>query len=123
MPQITVGETTVEVPADLRLTSAVQQAGVEIGHRCGGFARCTTCRVTFQAGEPTDMTQAEFDKLTERGLIGEYRLSCQILCTHDMAVTPAMTKQSESWSDTGPEIQPVVSPEAAWFPIEALKRN
>jgi hypothetical protein len=67
------------------------------------------------------MTRAEYQKLTERDLFGEFRLSCQIVCDHDMEVEPQMTLESEGWSDTGPPPQPTVMPEAAWFPIEQLK--
>jgi ferredoxin len=84
MPSITVeGRGTFEAAPQTRLVNAIEQNGVEILHRCGGYARCTTCRVAFVAGEPAQMTQAEKDKLAEKGLLGQARLSCQILCDHD----------------------------------------
>ena len=58
---------------------------MDILHACGGNARCTTCRVEFVSGEPAQMTQAEQAKLEEKGLTG-VRLSCQIVCDHDMTV-------------------------------------
>ncbi len=87
MPRLVVNGRAADVPLGQRLVLAIEQAGVEIGHRCGGKARCTTCRVAFSVGEPGTMTAAEYHKLRERGLLGEYRLSCQIVCSHDMAVT------------------------------------
>ena len=64
MPQITVeGYGSFEVPAGARLVNALEQNGVDILHRCGGYARCTTCRVVFSAGEPARMTRAEYNKL------------------------------------------------------------
>ena len=95
MPKLTVGGKTVEVPQDQRLVLAIEESGVHIGHRCGGYAKCTTCRVEFESGEPGTMTQAEYEKLTERGLFGQYRLSCQIVCDQDMSVRPIMTLESE----------------------------
>ena len=47
-----------------RLVLALERGGVDVLHRCGGVARCTTCRVSFEEGEPDAMTAAEFDKLT-----------------------------------------------------------
>ena len=78
MPQLTVdGFGTFDVSQGKRLVLAVEQAGVDILHACGGNARCTTCRVEFLSGEPDKMTQAEKTKLAERQLTG-VRLSCQI---------------------------------------------
>lgn len=122
MPQLTVGGKTVEVEAGKRLVLAIEEQGIAIGHRCGGIARCTTCRVTFAAGEPATMTRAEYDKLAERELLGEWRLSCQIVCDHDLAVAEVgMTKENQGWSDTGPAPDPTVQPEAAWFSVDELK--
>ena len=87
MPKLTVeGVGEFEVPANKRLVLALEQdAGVDQLHACGGNARCTTCRVEFVSGEPDKMTKAEKDLLAARGLAG-VRLSCQILCDHDMSV-------------------------------------
>jgi ferredoxin len=122
MPQLTVGGATTEVEAGKRLVLAIEEAGVEIGHRCGGNARCTTCRVTFAAGEPATMTRAEYDKLSERGLLGQYRLACQIVCDHDMAIAEVtMTRENQGWTDTGPAPEAAVTPEATFLPIDSLK--
>lgn len=123
MPNLTIENQTFEVPEGKRLVLAIEEQGINIGHRCGGFARCTTCRVEFQAGEPEVMTKAEYDKLVDRGLLGQFRLSCQILCDHDMSVQPVMTKESEGWTDTGPAPEPVVTPEAKWYPTEELEKG
>src|SRR3954454_6779131 len=90
MPKLTVeGIGEFDVPRDKRLVLALtDEAGVDQLHACGGFARCTTCRVQFVSGEPARMTQAERDVLTAKGLVGQpgLRLSCQVACDHDMAV-------------------------------------
>jgi len=123
MPQLTVNGQTINVEAGMRLVLAIEAAGVKIGHRCGGNARCTTCRVQFSAGEPETMTKAEYAKLKERELFGQYRLSCQCVCDHDMSVTPVMTAENQpQWNgDTGPAPAVTVTPEPVWFPIELLK--
>lgn len=122
MPKLIVAGNTVEVEAGKRLALAIEEAGVEIGHRCGGYARCTTCRVVFAEGEPTTMTRAEYDKLTERELLGQYRLSCQVVCDHDMSVAEvAMTKGNQGWTDTGPALEPSVTPEATFYQLDELR--
>jgi ferredoxin len=116
MPTLTVAGQSAEWPADKRLVNAIEDMGVHIGHRCGGNARCTTCRVRFVAGEPDVMTEAEYAKLTERGLYGEFRLSCQLTCSHDMEVEPIMTLENQDWTDTGPRPEDSVQPMAEWKP-------
>lgn len=116
MPRLTIDGQTVEVTANKRLVLAIEDSGVNIGHRCGGHARCTTCRVEFDAGEPDAITQAELEKLHERGLFGQSRLSCQILCTHDMSVRSMMTLENqEEWADTGQTPQPEITPDPVWL--------
>ena len=122
MPQVTMDGHTAEVEAGRRFVLAIEAQGVNIGHRCGGYARCTTCRVEVVSGEPDTMTKAEYAILTARGLHGRYRLSCQIVCDRDMSVRPLMTLENQPWRDTGPTPEPTVTPEATWYPKEELER-
>ncbi len=87
MPKLTVeGVGTFDVPEGKRMVLALEDdAKIDQLHACGGNARCTTCRVEFVAGEPAQMTEAEKAVLAARGLTG-VRLSCQMLCDHDMTV-------------------------------------
>ena len=87
MPKLTVeGYGEFDVPAGKRLVLALcEDAGVDQLHACGGNARCTTCRVEVLAGEPNEMTLAEKNVLSAKGLSG-VRLSCQILCQNDITV-------------------------------------
>jgi ferredoxin len=115
MSKITVeGKGEFEAASDARLVNAIEQHGVDILHRCGGNARCTTCRVEFVSGEPECMTQAEKDKLTEKELLGQARLSCQILCDHDMAVRVLMTVTSTGLPDPGGQPEAHITPEPIW---------
>ncbi len=117
MPKLTIvtddGERTADVPPDRRLVLAIEEQGVNIGHRCGGFARCTTCRVEFIAGEPGERTVAERDVLTARGLSG-IRLSCQILCDHDMTVRAISRLAGSGRQDAGHPPAAEIEPPPEW---------
>lgn len=121
MPSITVNGNTQDFSEDKRLVIAINEMGVNIGHRCGGNARCTTCRVEITSGEPEKYTKAEYAKLKDADLLGSARLSCQLTCSNDMDITALMTKESEGWPDTGPEPDATVQPEAEWFSKEAIE--
>jgi ferredoxin len=115
MPKLEVeGYGTFDVPEGQRLVRAIEMNGVDILHRCGGHARCTTCRVAFSAGEPAVMTVAERDRLTDKELLGEARLSCQILCDHDMKLRPLMTLHESGLPDPGPTPHDEITPEPSW---------
>src|SRR3954451_8673028 len=111
MPKLTVeGVGEFNVPDGKRLVLALEdEAKVDQLHACGGNARCTTCRVEFVSGEPAQMTQAEKSVLAARGLSG-VRLSCQILCDHDMTVKAisrlAGSGKPNAGSRPADEIQP-----------------
>ena len=116
MPTIEVqGFGSLEARADQRLVRAIEENGVDLLHRCGGFAKCTTCRVEFIEGEPDRMTRAEHDKLEEKGLLGQVRLSCQILCDHDMKVHVVNRFSESGLSDPGPQPEEEITPEPEWM--------
>lgn len=102
MPKLTVENAgTFDVPAGKRLVLALEdEAKIDQLHACGGNARCTTCRVEFLAGEPDRMTEAEQKVLAARGLTG-VRLSCQILCDHDMSVRASSRLAGSGRKDAG----------------------
>ncbi|MCA1562082.1 MAG: (2Fe-2S)-binding protein [Acidobacteria bacterium] len=116
MAQLTVeGFATVVVDPDKRLVLAIEQdAHVDVLHACGGNARCTTCRVEFIEGEPDRMTVAEQQVLAARGLTG-VRLSCQILCDHDMTVRAISRLEGSGRPDPGPTPASEITPPAVWI--------
>jgi ferredoxin len=116
MPKLTVeGYGTVEVPADKRLVLAIEQdAKVDILHACGGNARCTTCRVEFIAGEPTTHTAAEQQVLAAKGVTG-VRLSCQIVCDHDMTVRAISRLEGSGRPDPGRTPESTITPPPVWI--------
>jgi ferredoxin len=79
MPTVTVeGEKSFAVEPDRKLVLAIEDAGIDIMHRCGGNARCTTCRVQIVSGEPGPMGELERERLAREGTLGpDIRLSCQ----------------------------------------------
>src|SRR4051812_2807105 len=119
MPKLTVeGFTSVEVEAGKRLVLAIEQdAGVDVLHACGGNARCTTCRVEFIAGEPDRMTVAEREVLSRKGVTGA-RLSCQIVCDHDMVVRAISRLAGSGRPDPGATPEPAIAPPPEWIPKE-----
>lgn len=115
MPKLTledVGEFEVEAGKRLVLALA-EDAGIDQLHACGGNARCTTCRVEFVDGEPQEMTQAEKECLQARGLSG-VRLSCQVLCQHDMTVRAISRLEGSGRKDTGSPVSPQLTPDPTW---------
>ena len=91
MPHI-IAETangTIEFDADAgtKLVLAIEDNGVDILHRCGGNARCTTCRVEVLSDNVGEKTEDEIAiLLTKEGLSENIRLSCQIRVTDDIHV-------------------------------------
>ncbi len=117
MPIIEVeGFGKIEAPEGTRLVRALEDNGVDLLHRCGGNAKCTTCRVEFREGEPDKMTVAEFEKLTEKEAVGEVRLSCQILCKHDMKLHVVNRFSESGLSDPGPQPEEYITPDPVWMP-------
>jgi ferredoxin len=116
MPKLTVeGVGTVEVEEGKRLVLALEQdAKIDQLHACGGNARCTTCRVEFAEGEPDRMTVAERDVLARKGATG-VRLSCQIVCDHDMTVRAISRLEGSGRPDAGPTPAPEITPPPEWI--------
>jgi ferredoxin len=88
MPRVTmegIGETTCD--EGRRLVLCIEDSGVDILHRCGGNARCTTCRVEVIDGTPSPMTPAEEKRLRRvKERPENLRLSCQIQLRDDLTV-------------------------------------
>ena len=118
MPKITVdGVGSFDVPAEKRLiNSLIDDAKVDQLHACGGLARCTTCRVQFVAGEPSRMTVAEQGLLQARGLTSQpgVRLSCQIVCDHDMEVRLISRLAGSGRPDAGKHPADAIEPPPVW---------
>ena len=90
MPTITAttatGTVSIDATAGRKLVLELEDNGVDILHRCGGNARCTTCAIEILDGDAGEIGEAEESVLTAKGLAGgNTRLSCQIRCENDLS--------------------------------------
>ena len=79
MPKLTIeGTGTFDVQEGTKLVLAIEDNGVNILHRCGGKARCTTCRVEIIAGDFCEANAKEKMRLQKKGLkiIYDYLVKC-----------------------------------------------
>lgn len=100
MPNVAIeGFGVVACDHGRRLVLCLEDAGVDILHRCGGNARCATCRVVIADGNAGAHTCPELDRL---GRLTDQRpglrLSCQVRVTHDLHV------QVVNWLHLQPEL-------------------
>lgn len=91
MPKIeaetATGLNTFEAQEGRKLVLAIEDAGIDILHRCGGNAKCTTCRVEVLAGDPGEIGELERNRLAaETGLAENVRLSCQVHVIDELKV-------------------------------------
>jgi ferredoxin len=91
MPKITAdtaqGIVAFEAEEGKKLVLALEDNGVDILHRCGGNARCTTCRVEVISGDPGEIGEPERAVLaTKTDLNDHTRLSCQVRLIDDLHV-------------------------------------
>ena len=85
-----------------KLVLVIEDAGIDILHRCGGKAKCTTCRVEVLAGDPGEIGDAERNRLAmETGLAETVRLSCQVRVIDDLKVR-VINQASVKGIDAGP---------------------
>jgi ferredoxin len=103
MAVVTVdGEKSFEVEPGKKLVLAIEDAGIDILHRCGGNARCTTCRVEILGGDAGPRTEIEVERLAREGDIApNIRLSCQIRVHSDLWVA-VINRASVQGIDPGP---------------------
>lgn len=97
------GIKTFEAQEGKRLVLAIEDAGIDILHRCGGHARCTTCRVQVLEGNAGEMNERERARLArEKELEPNTRLSCQVLVHEPLEVRVLRRLSETDLSDAGP---------------------
>ena len=103
MATVTVeGEKTIDAPNGTKLVLAIEDAGIDILHKCGGNARCTTCRVAVVSGDAGPIEELERERLARDPNFGpEIRLSCQIRVESDLTVK-VLGRASLAGVDAGP---------------------
>ena len=106
MPVVTVDqETTIDCEAGKKLVLCLEDGGIDILHRCGGLARCTTCRVMILEGCVPPMSVREQAALADPELIATYRLSCQLRVEDDLVVS-VVNRSSACGLSPGPRPAP-----------------
>lgn len=98
------GESDASATEGRRLVLAIEESGIDILHRCGGNARCTTCRVEILDGTPSPMTEAESERLSRvEDRTDNMRLSCQVQVRDDLSVRVMRRLQNfPDMTDPGP---------------------
>ena len=96
------GMVAFEAEEGKRLVLALEDNGIDILHRCGGNARCTTCRVEVLSGDPGPIGEDEAAILSTKTDLNERtRLSCQIRLLDDLHVH-VINQASVAGIDAGP---------------------
>lgn len=81
------GTIAFDIEDNRKLVLGLEDNGVDILHRCGGNAKCTTCRVEILAGDPGPIGDAEKAILASKTDLGDHtRLSCQVRVMDDLHV-------------------------------------
>ena len=106
MPRIkaetAAGAREFEAEEGRKLVLAIEDSGIDILHRCGGNAKCTTCRVEVLEGDAGEMRERERNRLAlETGLAENVRLSCQVRVHEDLHVH-VINQSSTRGLDPGP---------------------
>jgi ferredoxin len=99
-----VGEGEIDVACGRRLVLGIEDAGIDILHRCGGNARCATCCVEVLDGDASDVTPWEEERLSRLKVRHETtRLACQIRVEQPLTVEIVnRLSQHPEMSDPGP---------------------
>lgn len=96
------GTVAFEAEEGKKLVLCLEDQGIDILHRCGGNARCTTCRVEIIYGDPGEIGEPEKAVLaTKTDLNDHTRLSCQVRLTDDLHVK-VVNQASVKGIDAGP---------------------
>jgi ferredoxin len=96
------GTVAFEAEEGKKLVLCLEDNGIDILHRCGGNARCTTCRVEIIYGDPGEIGEPEKAILaTKTDLNDHTRLSCQVRLIDDLHVK-VVNQASVKGIDAGP---------------------
>ncbi len=96
------GKVAFEAEEGRKLVLTIEDNGIDILHRCGGNARCTTCRVEILAGDPGEIGEAEKTILASKTDLNDHtRLSCQVRVMDDLHVK-VVNQASVKGIDAGP---------------------
>ncbi|WP_219834833.1 2Fe-2S iron-sulfur cluster-binding protein [Paenibacillus sp. R14(2021)] len=89
------GRDAIQAAEGAKLVLALEDSGIDVLHRCGGNAKCTTCAVEVLAGDAGAMEELEAAALRNKGIEdSSVRLSCQIRLHGDVSVRLIKTAAS-----------------------------
>jgi ferredoxin len=96
MPTVQIeGREAVQAEDGRKLVLALEDSGVDILHRCGGNAKCTTCAVEIVSGNAGEMSEAEATARSNKGVEDPaIRLSCQLHVHDDLTIKLIKTTSS-----------------------------
>ena len=95
------GTVAFETEKGRKLVLCLEDQGIDILHRCGGNAKCTTCRVRVLSGDPGEIEEVEREILATKSDMDDHcRLSCQIRVNDDLHVA-VINQASEMGIDPG----------------------
>ena len=96
------GKILFEAEEGTKLVLGLEDNGIDILHRCGGNAKCTTCRVEVLGGDPGEIGDAERAILATKSDLNDHtRLSCQVLIIDDLHIQ-VVRQASVEGIDAGP---------------------
>ena len=96
------GPVAFDAARDKKLVLCIEDEGIDILHRCGGNARCTTCRIEIIHGDPGPIREAEKTVMaTKADMTDHMRLSCQIRVIDDLHIR-VINQASIAGIDPGP---------------------
>ena len=96
------GKILFEAEDGRKLVLALEDNDIDILHRCGGNAKCTTCRVEILGGDPGEIGDAERQILATKSDLNDHtRLSCQVRIIDDLHVQ-VVRQASVEGIDAGP---------------------
>lgn len=101
-------ERTIEVPAGTTLLDAAEQAGVPMGHSCGGVCGCSTCHVYVKSGgeQLSEQDDREADRLDMAFQVRpNSRLGCQSEIKSGHVVVEITPESFKAYLDENPKIR------------------
>lgn len=68
----------IKIGEDETLLERLLEAGIPVGHDCGGKLACSSCRVSVLEGAPRPASEDELDLIDRAGAGAGDRLACQV---------------------------------------------
>ena len=103
----------VEVPAGTMLTTAADQAGIEINQPCGGQGRCGQCAVQVTSG---NVRRRSTMRLSAEDVKNGYAIACQTIVEGDLEVIVPPQEKIQQHLTTGQSAADVSVP-AGYDPL------